>query len=64
MYFKLPRFSSAHPAARVRRAFWLLTGSFAFYCPSRAVYLAGTVNQIAVPQKPFFLMIDLLRALK
>jgi CubicO group peptidase (beta-lactamase class C family) len=38
------------------------TGSFAFTCPSRKLYLAGTVNQIASPAKPFFLMIDLVRA--
>jgi CubicO group peptidase (beta-lactamase class C family) len=62
MYFKLPRF------------FWPRqlpefighsgsTGSFAFTCPSRSMYLAGTINQIASPAKPFFLMIDLLRAI-
>jgi len=61
MYFRLPRF------------FWPLplpefvghsgsTGSFAFSCPSRSMYLAGTVNQIASPSKPFFLMIGLVRA--
>lgn len=61
MYFQLPRF------------FWLTpppefighsgsTGSFAFVCPSRSLYLAGTVNQIASPAKPFFLMSDLVRA--
>ncbi|MBN1850638.1 MAG: beta-lactamase family protein [Deltaproteobacteria bacterium] len=61
MYFKLPRF------------FWPLplpefighsgsTGSFAFICPSRSLYLAGTVNQVASPSKPFFLMINLVRA--
>jgi CubicO group peptidase (beta-lactamase class C family) len=38
------------------------TGSFAFTCPSKSLYLAGTVNQIASPAKPFFLMIDLVRA--
>jgi hypothetical protein len=61
MYFHLPRY------------FWLTplpefvghsgsTGSFAFACPSRSLYLAGTVNQIASPARPFFLMIDLVRA--
>jgi hypothetical protein len=38
------------------------TGSFAFTCPSRSIYLAGTVNQIASPAKPFFLMISFVRA--
>lgn len=61
MYFHLPRF------------FWFTplpefighsgsTGSFAFVSPSRSVYLAGTVNQIAAPSKPFFLMLSLVRA--
>ena len=63
MYFKLPRFFSLTPLPEFVGHSGS-TGSFAFYCPSRAVYLAGTLNQIAAPQKPFFLMIDLLRALK
>lgn len=61
MYFQLPRF------------FWPgglpefighsgSTGSFAFTCPSRSLYLAGTVNQIASPAKPFFLMMEFVRA--
>ncbi|MBN2549367.1 MAG: beta-lactamase family protein [Anaerolineales bacterium] len=58
MYFKLPGFFwpgrlpefSGHSGS---------TGSFAFTCPSRSLYLAGTVNQIASPAKPFFLMMEL-----
>jgi CubicO group peptidase (beta-lactamase class C family) len=38
------------------------TGSFAFVCPARSLYLAGTINQIAAPAKPFFLMSRLVRA--
>ena len=38
------------------------TGSFAFVCPARSIYLAGTINQIAAPSKPFFLMSKLVRA--
>jgi CubicO group peptidase (beta-lactamase class C family) len=38
------------------------TGSFAFVCPARSIYLAGTINQIAAPAKPFFLMSNLVRA--
>lgn len=60
MNFKLPRF------------FWPTrlpefighsgsTGSFAFACPSKSMYLAGTVNQLASPAKPFFLMLSLVR---
>jgi len=37
------------------------TGSFAFTCPSRSLYIVGTVNRVS-PQKPFFLMVDLVRA--
>lgn len=37
------------------------TGSFAFLCPSKSMYLAGTVNQMASPAKPFFLMSSLVR---
>jgi len=61
MYFRLPRY------------FWFTplpefighsgsTGSFAFTCPSRSLYLAGTLNQLASPQKPFTFMISLVRA--
>jgi CubicO group peptidase (beta-lactamase class C family) len=61
MDFKLPRF------------FWPTrlpefighsgsTGSFAFACPEKSLYLAGTVNQISSPSKPFSLMISLVRA--
>lgn len=38
------------------------TGSFAFFCPSRSLYLAGTLNQVS-PARPFFFMISLVRAL-
>jgi CubicO group peptidase (beta-lactamase class C family) len=61
MYFKLPRF------------FWVYqfpefighsgsTGAFAFLCPSKSMYLAGTINQIASPPRPFFLMNSLISA--
>lgn len=63
MYFKLPRFFSLTPLPEFIGHSGS-TGSFAFVCPSQSMYLAGTVNQIASPQKPFFLMIELLRAVK
>jgi len=58
---------------RLPRLFWISpfpefvghsgsTGSFAFTCPSRSMYLAGTINQMASPSKPFFLMMSLVRA--
>jgi CubicO group peptidase (beta-lactamase class C family) len=60
MYFHLPRY------------FWITplpefvghsgsTGSFAFGCPSRSLYLTGTLNAIA-PARPFFFMMALVRA--
>jgi len=62
MYFKLPRY------------FWFTplpefvghsgsTGAFAFACPSRSLYITGTLNQVSSPAKPFFFMIDLVRVL-
>lgn len=61
MFFKLPRY------------FWITplpefighsgsTGSFAFACPSRSLYLAGTLNVID-PARPFFCMMNLVRAI-
>jgi CubicO group peptidase (beta-lactamase class C family) len=35
------------------------TGSFAYYCPDKALYLAGTVNQIAAPGRAVRLMMRL-----
>lgn len=37
-----------------------LSGAFAFYCPTKEVYLTGTVNQISSPGISFRLMIKLL----
>jgi D-alanyl-D-alanine carboxypeptidase len=60
MYFHLPRYLWLTPLPEFIGHSGT-TGSFAFTCPSRALYLAGTVNQVS-PAKPFFLMIDLVRA--
>jgi D-alanyl-D-alanine carboxypeptidase len=68
MHFQLPRYFSIRPLPEFTGHSGS-TGSFAFFCPSRAgatnrpLFLAGTVNQIA-PQKPFFLMISLVNALR
>jgi CubicO group peptidase (beta-lactamase class C family) len=35
------------------------TGSFAFSCPSRSLYVAGTLNQADSPRRPYALMIRL-----
>ena len=61
MYFQLPRFFWPTPLPEFVGHSGS-TGSFAFVCPSRSMYMAGTVNQIANPSKPFFLMINLIRA--
>jgi D-alanyl-D-alanine carboxypeptidase len=61
MYFRLPRFVSLRPLPEFVGHSGS-TGSFAFTCPSRSIYLAGTINQIAAPAKPFFLMSNLVRA--
>ena len=61
MYFQLPRY------------FWFTplpefighsgsTGAFAFACPSRSIYLTGTLNVIT-PARPFFFMMALVRAI-
>jgi CubicO group peptidase (beta-lactamase class C family) len=60
MYFHLPRFFWPSPLPEFIGHSGT-TGSFAFTCPSRSMYIAGTVNQVS-PAKPFFLMIDLVRA--
>ena len=61
MYFRLPRlvWPNALPEFIGHSG---STGSFAFLCPSRSMVLAGTVNQIASPARPFFLMSSLVRA--
>jgi CubicO group peptidase (beta-lactamase class C family) len=63
MYFRLPRFVSLRSLPEFIGHSGT-TGSFAFTCPSMSLYLAGTVNQIASPARPFFLMIALVRALR
>lgn len=41
-----------------------LSGAFAFYAPARRTFLAGTVNNIAHPDRSFRLMLALLGALR
>ena len=60
MYFRLPRFFWPRPLPEFIGHSGS-TGSFAFTCPSQSIYLAGTVNQIVSPARPFFLMIRLAR---
>ena len=63
MYFMLPRFFSLKPPPEFIGHSGS-TGSFAFTCASQSLYLAGTVNQIAAPAKPFFLMSELIGVLR
>jgi D-alanyl-D-alanine carboxypeptidase len=60
MYFRLPRLFWPRPLPEFIGHSGT-TGAFAFSCPSRSVYLAGTVDRIG-PSRPFFLMITLARA--
>jgi len=63
MNFKLPRFFWPTPLPEFIGHSGS-TGSFAFICPSKSLYLTGTVDQIASPAKPFFLMINLVQAIR
>lgn len=38
------------------------TGSFAYHCPEKALYLTGTINQIAAPSRAVRLMMQLANA--
>jgi D-alanyl-D-alanine carboxypeptidase len=40
------------------------TGSFAYYCPEKALYLAGTMNQITAQRRTFQLIIQIANALQ
>ncbi len=61
MYFHLPRFFWPTPLPEFIGHSGT-TGAFAFTCPSRLLYLVGTINQVS-PAKPFFLMTELVRAI-
>lgn len=62
MYFRLPRYFSLTPLPEFVGHSGS-TGSFAFACPPRSLYLVGTLNQVS-PAKPFFFMMDLVRAVR
>ncbi|MCI3919377.1 beta-lactamase family protein [Paenibacillus sp. TRM 82003] len=62
--FRWPRiFSPLRPAPELIGHSGL-SGAFAFYCPGKDVYLAGTVNQLANPSLSFRLMLQLLNAIE
>jgi D-alanyl-D-alanine carboxypeptidase len=60
MYFKLPRYFWVTPLPEFVGHSGS-TGSFAFACPSRSLYLTGTLNMIT-PARPFLFMMNLVRA--
>ena len=61
MRFKLPRILSplSDPPELVGHSG--LSGAFAFFVPRDQLYLAGTVNDIARPDRSFRLMLELVR---
>ncbi|MFZ5881917.1 MAG: serine hydrolase domain-containing protein [Chloroflexota bacterium] len=61
MFFKLPRYFWITPLPEFAGHSGS-TGSFAFACPSRSLYLTGTLN-VLTPARPFFFMMNLVRAL-
>ncbi len=64
MRFKLPRVLSPFRAPPELIGHSGATGSFAFLNPGRRLYLAGTINQVASPGRPFRLMTQIVDALR
>ena len=60
MRFKMPRWMSPFQAPPELIGHSGSTGSFAFFNPERAVYVAGTVNQMDNPGRPYRLMIPMI----
>ena len=63
MRFELPRLVSPLKAPPELIGHSGATGSFAFYNPKRDIYLAGTMNQMDKPSRPFQLMMRMIRLL-
>ena len=61
---RLPRIFSPFKAQPELVGHSGLSGAFAFHAPSRGVFLAGTVNNLASPSRSFRLMFALLAALE
>lgn len=60
MKFELPRWMSPFKAPPELIGHSGSTGSFAFYNPKRAIFLAGTVNQMDKPGRPYRLMTQMI----
>jgi D-alanyl-D-alanine carboxypeptidase len=64
MRFELPWFFSPFRRYPALIGHSGLSGAFAFYCPDREIYLAGTVNQLDAPSFSFRLMLEALDAFR
>ena len=62
--FKLPWFFDPFGAVPEFIGHSGLSGSLAYYCPSKNIFIAGTVNQIANPDLSFRTMIKLAQIIK
>jgi len=61
--FELPWFFSPFKRQPVLIGHSGISGAFAYYCPERRIYLAGTVNQLASRSLPYRFMLSILSAL-
>lgn len=64
MRFTLPRLFSPFKPLPALIGHSGSSGSFAFHCPARALYIAGTVNQVGAPAKPFRLMMRIINSIQ
>jgi D-alanyl-D-alanine carboxypeptidase len=62
MRFKLPRMMSPFKPAPEFIGHSGSTASFSFYYPEKDLYLAGTLNQVKQPSRPFQLMLKVINA--
>jgi D-alanyl-D-alanine carboxypeptidase len=61
MRFKLPRLLSPFGFSPELIGHSGSSGSFLYYCPELDLYMAGTINQMALPRVPFPLMLKVAR---
>jgi len=64
MCFRLPRFMAKVMKAPPLWGHSGSTGSFLYYSEDLNVYIAGSVNQVDSPSKPFRLMFRVMRAIQ
>ena len=61
MYFKIPHFMMKIPPLWGHSG---TTGSFLYYSEDMGMYIAGTINQAESKIKPFYLIQDIIKAIK